>query len=337
MQPIKLLLLAGLSLSSYAVNSTAASYNFTTFNDPNATNGTFATGLNNNGVITGYFSDNSGDHGFINNAGSFTTLNEPDALPTTAALGNGTHPLAINDSGQVAGEYFKATGGGHGFIYSGGVYTSLDVPGASIGTAALGINAGGEVVGLYQGNGDGGGIHGFSYNGGVFTTIDDPNASSGLNNGTFVTGINAGGEMVGTYTAADGDHGFIDNGGVFTTINDPNATQGTYVTGVNDQGWLTGVYTDNTSNHGFVYKDGVFTTLDVPGAVNGVIAPGYSNGTLAYGINDSGVVSGNFVDITSRQSFEATPAVIPLPAPVYLFGSSLLLGMFGLKRRAAHS
>jgi probable HAF family extracellular repeat protein len=47
----------------------------------------------------------------------------------------------------------------HGFVYDRGVFTSLDVPGASA-TVAFGINARGQIVGAYDDT-DTGVFHGF--------------------------------------------------------------------------------------------------------------------------------------------------------------------------------
>ena len=66
---------------------------------------------------------------------AFTTLN--------AASGN-TLANGVNVSGQIVGSF----GGSHGFLYSGGTFTTVDVPGASS-TAAYGISASGQIVGSY--------------------------------------------------------------------------------------------------------------------------------------------------------------------------------------------
>jgi len=91
----------------------------------------------------------------------------------------------------------------HGFLLSGGVYTTIDVPG-STGTIAYGINNSGEIVGEYF---VGGGVtpHGFLYSEGIFTPLDVPGAIS-----TYASGINDAGEIVGSYTDANfGLHGFL--------------------------------------------------------------------------------------------------------------------------------
>ncbi len=64
----------------------------------------------------------------------------------------------INNAGVIVGVYFDVNGASHGFVLSGGVYTTVDVPGAT-GTAINSINAKGEIVGSYDDAG--GATHGF--------------------------------------------------------------------------------------------------------------------------------------------------------------------------------
>jgi|SRR5271157_237753 len=70
---------------------------------------------------------------------TYTTLDYPLAQNITEATG-------INAAGQIVG-YYYSSGTANGFLYSGGKYTTLDDPLASIdnpnthgGTLALGIN-----------------------------------------------------------------------------------------------------------------------------------------------------------------------------------------------------
>jgi probable HAF family extracellular repeat protein len=92
---------------------------FTTLDDPSATQGTQAEGINDAGQIVGTFSDSKGTHGFIVSNGIFTTLDDPAAVFGTFAAG-------INDSGKVVGSFLDAGFTFEGFTESGGVYTTLD-------------------------------------------------------------------------------------------------------------------------------------------------------------------------------------------------------------------
>ena len=53
--------------------------------------------------------------------------------------------MGINDSGEIVGT-FRMGGVEHGFLLSGGTYTTITAPGATT-TVASGINNGGQIVG----------------------------------------------------------------------------------------------------------------------------------------------------------------------------------------------
>jgi probable HAF family extracellular repeat protein len=226
---------------------------YTTFSDPNGA--TLAYDINDSGEIVGYYT-NAGNHAFVDNGGTFTTLDGPLGTGNTIAYG-------INDSGQIVGSY-----GAHGFLYSGGTYTTLDDPLGTQGTTPQGINDTGQIVGYYFD----GSYHGFLYSGGVYTTLDDPLAT----NGTYATGINDSGQIVGFYVGGNAVHGFLYSGGTYTTLDDPLATSvalttsGTYVYGINDSDQIVGTYFETLSGiseggsvaHGFEATPVSITTLD---------------------------------------------------------------------------
>lgn len=64
-----------------------------------------------------------------------------------------------------------ALGSTHGFLLSGGTYTTIDDPSATNGTFAEAINDRGQIVGFYQDRARS--THGFLLSGGVYTTLDD--------------------------------------------------------------------------------------------------------------------------------------------------------------------
>src|SRR5262249_21395378 len=192
---------------------------FTTFDDPQATLGTVAEGINGSGQIVGFFK-NGNLHGFVLSGGSFITLDDPSATGPTEAFG-------INDTGRIVGSFRDGSGGTHGFLRSGSIFNTLDDPSAPIRPEAVSINDTGQIVGDYF---NATGNHGFLLSGGVFSTLDDPLATT---NGTSAHGINNAGQIVGTYFDAGGEHGFLLSGGVFTTLDDPLATN-TQAFGIND-------------------------------------------------------------------------------------------------------
>jgi len=87
--------------------------------------------------------------------------------PTLQGLSD-VNALGINNAGQIVGSYSSA-GGTHGFIYSNGIYTTLDDP-LGWSTVAAGINKVGQVVGDYVDSSNS--YHIFLYSNGVYTTID---------------------------------------------------------------------------------------------------------------------------------------------------------------------
>ncbi|MGO9520418.1 MAG: hypothetical protein ACLPND_25555, partial [Candidatus Korobacteraceae bacterium] len=194
---------------------------------------------------------------------SFVNIDYPGAYLTS--------PTAVNDSGSVVGYYLDSQYGNyHGFLYSGGVYTTIDDPEGT--TFPEGINNSGVISGLYEccqtQN------HGFTYENGVFTTVDYPGASGA----TSAEGINNSNEITGIY---NGGIGFLDNNGSFSSFHYPGADD-TYPHAISNTGHVAGYYTVSTVPFGFVYDGSTFTSID------------YSSGyaTFAYGINDAGVVVG---------------------------------------------
>src|SRR5215471_7390242 len=83
---------------------------------------------------------------------SFTTFNAP------GATGFGTNAFGINNSGQIVGLFYDAGNTAtHGFLDTGGSFTTINVPGATS-TYAYGINDSGQIVGYFV---DALGSHGF--------------------------------------------------------------------------------------------------------------------------------------------------------------------------------
>jgi probable HAF family extracellular repeat protein len=170
---------------------------------------------------------------------------------------------AINAHGEIVGFYFGSNGGPHsGFLYSGGVYTTIDFPG-SYSTDLTGINARGEIVGYFT-DASGGLPHGFIYNHGTYTRLDFPGAVD-----TEPTSINASGEVVGFYQngvaglGITSDHGFAYNRGEYTTIDAPGSIVSTDLTppsSINNRGQIVGYYSAGTE-HGFIASPQVHDNL----------------------------------------------------------------------------
>ncbi len=213
---------------------------FTQIDEPNAgtgsvssyqKEGTTPAAINASGVVTGYYSDSSGNrHGFIRSAaGNYTSFDAPGATTNTGKGGglSGTLPLSIDAAGDVAGSYTDSSGVRHGFILPAGstAATSFDAPGASTtsqkgtigGTMAASIDPTGSYIsGGYTDSSEL--YHAFVYylpltSAASFTTFSAPNAATSLTafnlTGTGSFGVNASGTAVGFYVDSNEVlHGF---------------------------------------------------------------------------------------------------------------------------------
>ncbi len=108
---------------------------------------TQAKGINNAGAVVGSFGPGPGlpqQQGFLDQGGTFTTI----AVPGSAQ----TNPLAINDGGEIAGQYNAAGGATRGFTDIGGVFSDVTGPDGSA-FLPVGLNNAGQLVGTFGGTG----------------------------------------------------------------------------------------------------------------------------------------------------------------------------------------
>jgi uncharacterized membrane protein len=203
---------------------------------PGAAGGSQALAINTAGQIVGGFEDAAYvNHGFLDTAGTITTIDFPGSYGTTI--------YDVNDSGEMVGVYIDAASNSHGFLDNGGVFTSINYPG-SLGSAPLAINTAGTIVGIWV---DAANIvHGFLDSGGVYTSLDFP-----LSTGTEPAGINDSSEIAGTYIdAANVGHGFIYSNGAWSSVDVAGATDTTLLR-IKNNGNVIGNYTDDlTEEHG---------------------------------------------------------------------------------------
>ncbi len=128
---------------------------FTRLNALGTPTETFATGINNDGLVVGYYaerSDGGSTHGFTYNtrSGSYSLLPDPSVAGFAFA-----QFLGINDNGSAVGYYQTTAGIQHGFLYdtATSAYTFLDDPNIAPGGSSLmqitGINDSGEIAGYF--------------------------------------------------------------------------------------------------------------------------------------------------------------------------------------------
>lgn len=222
------------------------------------------TGINNNGVITGYYIQNNETGAeFTWQNGVFSYFNVPNECDVVTG--------GINDSNQVVGYYAPQENCNEsiGFIYDGATYTYFQYPGAQF-TRAFGINNAGLIVGTEYATT---GWVGMLYDGTKFSTI--------TKGSDYITaaGVNNLGAVVGVLSENTVNYGFLRSGGKFTRITYPGAIS-TGALAINDNGTIVG--TEGLNQACFVYRNGKFQTFS--------ISPAKS--TICTGINNAGVIVG---------------------------------------------
>jgi uncharacterized membrane protein len=232
-----------------------------------------------------------------------------------------TTPWDINNAGQIVGVVDGNLIDGNSFLYYGGNYSTIRVPGSDL-TGAFGINNSGQIVGAYDKDDL---VFGFEYKDGVYTQISDPlgtltqaynindtgeiigifqEINTGIETGfiysagnfttltypgalqIFPYGINDSGEIVGEmyFGPVSGDQAFIYSNGVFSFLQVPIPGSSTSARGINNFGQVTGYYDIGGIRHGFIYSNGVYETIDYPS----------TDYTMPLGINDLGYIVGTY-------------------------------------------
>ena len=282
---------------------------------------TQVTGLNNNGVTVGFWSNtNNGsgkdaNFGWVNVDGSFRNVSFPAGSPASPAV---DQLLGVNDNDVAVGFYTDAKGNNHGYEYNianRGFSRVLDPsdPGASLTAAA--INDHGDVAGFYVDKG--GNTDGFLKTaGGQFTALAYPGASA-----TSAFGVNGSDEVVGTYTDGTGNsattHGFTwTAAGGFARVDDPQGPGATTINGVNDHGDLVGFYVDKGGN-----TDG-FVATPATASVEHLRLQGMPQGTATFVWNADGqlTVQVNVTGLTPGSS-HAVQLTAPGGAVITQFGT----------------
>ena len=300
------LVLTGAATAAFAIAgpanaSTAVSYHFQTLN--NGADLTFnqLLGINDDGVIAGYFG--SGAQGHPNKGYELWT---PSTYQNENFTGSTqTQVTGLNDEGVTVGFFStmntaSMTNNNFGFYKSNGSFHEVNYPTGDNASPQvdqlLGVNDRDVAVGFYT-NGQGGN-RGYEYNIKThrFTRVLPPGftSSTSLNSPSLTaTGINDHGDVAGFYnkTSAQVDAFLQQHNGQFVTLAVPGASM-TQAFGVNDNDEVVGAYTDGTGNnaqtHGFTWRPGYgFTTVDDPHGIGA---------TTINGINDHGDLVGFYTD-----------------------------------------
>jgi hypothetical protein len=225
---------------------------------------------------------------------NWTTIDYPGADWTVAS--------GINVYGVIVGTYHDLQGM-HGFRYSGGQFTSVDVPGDNLGqksTVLFGINDLGQVVGWFLDRVNAG--HSFLLSSGTYTSLDacvlPPQgvvSGSGLTN-VGVHAINNAGQTAGSYwNTSDYIYETLEGysmGANHSQLNcrlDWSGSIGTEIYGINNSGQMVGEWNEGTRGrtdnhaHGLLWSaTGQRQTFDPP----------WASQTFLRGISNSGRMVG---------------------------------------------
>jgi hypothetical protein len=270
-------------------------------------------GINNAGVIAGYFGSGAAGHpnkGYsvvrpYNTLSEFTNENFPGSVQTQVTGINNRRAFGFDEHrhnrvGTTVGFWSdmnnaNMVNNNFGFVNFGGqngTFTNVNHPNTGtingvMTNQLLGVNDRDIAVGFYVDTA--GATHGYTYDVVAKTfsaSIDDPNGVGA----TTAAAINNRDEIVGFYTDGNGGaHGFFEKGGVFKPVDAANATA-TSLLGLNNLGEAVGFDIDKAgAMHGIICNvvTGATVQLDDPKGI----------GTTTFnGLNDLGQIVGFYVN-----------------------------------------
>jgi len=276
----------------------SAGYQFVTLGSKRDVTFNQLLGINNSGVIAGYFG--SGAIGHPNKGyelrppyaqGQVVSENFPHAVQTQVT--------GLNDTGVTVGFFStmntkSMSNNNFGWWAIGGHFHEVNFP---TGTPSkppvdqlLGVNNHDVAVGFFA---NAGGLNrGYTYNiaSKTFNRVTVPGAS-GLGPSLTAAAINNAGAVAGFYNVnATTVIGFLKlASGKFYKISVPGAAM-TQAFGVNDGNWVVGTYTMKSgATHGFMFNPSV-------GLVTGIDDPNGAGTTVLNGINDENDLVGFYTD-----------------------------------------
>lgn len=301
-----------------ALSAQTTTYEFRSIATPGS-GSAFGAGIDNQGTVVGWYLDAAGaKHGFIDQAGTVSTVDRPGAAHTSL--------YGINDAGLVPGSTFTAAQTS-AFDWQQGTFTNVAFPGTS--GRAQDVNSFGDEAGAY--NDVLTRTRGVIRIGGNPVGIDYPGAFH-----TGPCGINDAGTVVGWYMLPGSavPHGFVYSGGAFTTLDYPGAL-GTSLSDIDNQGRIAGfLFTAGLQSQAAILHDGTsFTQLQIPGATGSTWAEGINEWGDVCGTYESGARSLAFV-LTARTCQADAGGASPGGATLGLCGRPLRTGGFADLRLA---
>jgi len=295
------------SASTIGAHHTGTSYSFKTLNNAHDLTFNQLLGINDEGVISGYFGSGAAGHP---NKGYLLLPREGFYINENFPHSKQTQVTGLNNRGVTVGFYSNTNLGvgkdaNYGWVNVYGHFRQVNFPTNSPASPALdqnlGVNDEGIVVGFYNDNNNA--SHGYEYNIWTrqFSTVVDPNSPGAS---LTAAAINDHGDVAGFYTnpTTGNTDGFLLRDGQFMDLAVTGASA-TMALGVNNYDEVVGVYTPSgtTDLHGFTWtpRHG-FTTVDDPKGIGT---------TTVNGVNDFGQLVGFYTtdggNITN--GFLATP------------------------------
>jgi hypothetical protein len=291
-----------LAAPAFASTQSSGGYQFRTLNNDRDVTFNQLLGINNSGVIAGYFG--SGAQGHPNKGyrlyphygpGNYANENFPGSRQTQVT--------GLNDNGVTVGFWStqntaSMTNNNFGFYAADGRYYNVNFPTGDNASPQvdqlLGVNDHDVAVGFYT-NGQGSN-RGYTYNIRThsFTRVLVPGAPAGEAGPSLTAAaINNSGDVAGFYAKSSSvtDAFLRLHNGRFITLAVPGASM-TQAFGVNDHDEVVGAYTVGSGSsavtHGFTWRPGYgFRTVDDP----------YGQGTTTInGVNDAGDLVGFYTD-----------------------------------------
>jgi hypothetical protein len=211
--------------------------------------------------------------------------------------------FGINARGDIVGSYSVGTVT-HGYVRSGGIFTTIDYPGAAS-TEAWGINPRGDIIGRYTLAGVAG-TRGFLLSRGTFSDISIRKPDGTYHAVTLPTKIGASGDIVGCFHDASGlsdMYGYVQRGGYVTTMQLATAMSGPNGSSAMHNGVTPGGGTivgltlpSGPTSRAYILRRGTLTLVDFPGSTFTQLWDVNPSGTMVGNYTGNGRVNGFYID-----------------------------------------
>src|SRR5579872_443867 len=289
-------------VSAASQASSATSYSFQTLNNNRDATFNQLLGINDFGVIAGYFGSGAARHP---NQGYLLAPNHTQYINENFPGSVQTQVTGLNNRGVTVGFWSgmnnaNLVNDNHGFVDVNGHFRTADFPAGDAAAPPvdqlLGVNDHDVAVGFWtDANGNN---HGYEYN--IETRRFSTVTESGVTSLTAAA-INDRGDVAGFYANGGTTDSFIKFGNrTFISLAFPGASATTAL-GVSNRDEVVGFYTDAANNmHGFTWTpQHGFATVDDPHGVGT---------TTINGVNDLGQLVGFYTDAAGNtDGFLATP------------------------------